>query len=251
MPDRQELQRSHTQAQWRRVRTALRRPSRRDLVVAVVLAVFGFGLVTQVRSTAVHDAYAGYQEQDLVDVLTALSGTAERAEADIERLERAREDLLSDSRSREAALERAREEATDLAVLAGTVPVTGPGLRITISEEDGRVQADDLVDTVQELRTAFAEAIEINDTVRVVAQTSFEDAVGGIVVDGRLLMPPYVLEVIGEPATLRGGLTFTEGPLDLLERSGASVEIEVVERLDIRSLREPHGAGVAGDGSGQ
>ena len=38
-----------------------------------------------------------------------------------------------------------------------------------------------MLDTVQELRTAGAEAMQFNGKVRVVAQTSFEDAAGGIV----------------------------------------------------------------------
>ena len=41
-----------------------------------------------------------------------------------------------------------------------------------------------MLDTVEELRTAGAEAMQINGQVRVVAQTSFEDAVGGFSVDG-------------------------------------------------------------------
>ena len=59
-----------------------------------------------------------------------------------------------------------------------------------------------MLDTVQEMRDAFAEAMQFNGQVRVVAQTSFEDGPGGIYVDGTLLEPPYVLDVIGDPHTL-------------------------------------------------
>ena len=52
---------------------------------------------------------------------------------------------------------------------------------------------------VEELRAAGAEAIEFNDDVRVVAQTSFEDAERGVVVDGRRISAPYVIDVIGDP----------------------------------------------------
>ena len=93
------------------------------------------------------------------------------------------------------------------------MPVTGPGIRITITEETGQVDIDSLLDTVQEMRTAFAEAMQFNGQVRVVASTSFEDGVGGIYVDGTLLEPPYVIDVIGDPATLHGGMVFPEGPI--------------------------------------
>lgn len=230
---------------------ATARPSRAQAVVAVLLAVVGFALVTQVRSTAAQDEYAGYQEQDLVDVLTGLSVAAERAESELTQLRAARDDLLTDSRSRQAALERVREEATDLAILAGAVPVTGPGLRLTLTEESGRLQVEDLVDTVQELRTAYAEAIELDDTVRVVAQTPFRDAVGGIEVDGVELSAPYVLEVVGDPAALRGALTFAEGPLELLDRAGVEVTIEELDRVDVESVVDVAGPGVAGGDAAQ
>ena len=53
------------------------------------------------------------------------------------------------------------------------------------------------------------------------ADSSFEDAVGGIELDGQLLEPPYVLDVIGDPHILRTALTFSTGPIEPLERSTA------------------------------
>lgn len=216
------------------------------LVVAVMLALLGFALVTQVNAEAEGDRYAGFREQDLVDVLTGLTGTAERAESEIERLEAAREELLDDNRGRSTALSEARSRADSLAVLAGTVPVTGPGVRLTISEVDGSVAIGSLLDTVQELRTSLAEAIEINDSVRLVASSAIGTAEGGIEVDGVRLTSPYVIEAIGEPATLEGGLTFSGGPVDTLEDEGASVEVELLDRVDITSVRSGEGAAGAG-----
>ena len=222
-----------------RLLDALRRPTRRQGVVGVLLAVLGFAFVTQVTSFGVDDTYSGYRQQALIDVLDGLAGTTRRAEAEIARLEETREDLRNDSGAEQAALDEARRETEDLQILAGTVPVTGPGIRITITEDTGQVDIDSMLDTVQEMRTAFAEAMQFNGKVRVVAQTSFEDAPGGIYVDGTLLEPPYVLDVIGDPHTLHGGLTFPEGPIDQLELDGAQVEVEELESLDIESTVEP------------
>ena len=53
--------------------THLRR-GRGQVIVAVLLAILGFGAVTQVNSND-HDAtYAGYRQQDLIDVLNGLAG---------------------------------------------------------------------------------------------------------------------------------------------------------------------------------
>jgi uncharacterized protein YlxW (UPF0749 family) len=220
-----------------RLVAALLKPSRAQLVVAALLAVLGFAAVTQVRAYQVDDTYAGYREQQLIDVLNGLAGTSQRAQAEISRLERRREELQSSTSAREAALAEARTRAETLDILAGTVPVTGPGLRITIEETDGTVDLGSLLDTIQELRTAGAEAMEFNDRVRVVAQTALEDAVGGIDVDGTQLAPPYVVDVIGEPSTLSGGLNFVEGPLDQLESDGATVTVQELRTVDVESVR--------------
>ncbi len=225
----------------RRLLDALRRPSRRQAVVGLLLATVGFAAVTQVTSYGVDDTYAGYRQQALIDVLNGLAGTTRRAEAEIARLEEAREDLRSDTSAEQAALQEARREAQVMEILAGVVPVTGPGIRITIVEETGQVDIDSLLDTVQELRTAFAEAMQVNGQVRVVAQTSFEDGTGGVYVDGTFIEPPYVIDVIGDPHTLHGGLTFPEGPIDQLESDGARVEVEELPSLDIESVVEPGG----------
>ncbi len=161
---------------------ALLRPTRGQVVVAVLLALLGYAGVTQVRFTQVDNTYAGLREQDLIDVLNGLAGTTQRAESEIARLQRTRDDLQSTTGAREAALAQAQQQADTLAILAGLVPVTGPGIRVTVTEETGTVDVQTMVDTIQELRTAGAEAIQVNGKVRVVADTAVEDAPGGLLV---------------------------------------------------------------------
>ena len=123
--------------------------------------------------------------------------------------------------------------------IAGLVPVSGQGLRVTITESAGRVAVGSLLDTVQELRTAGAEAMEFNDTIRLGADSHFEDAVGGIELDGRLLEPPYVLDVIGDPHLLQTALAFSSGPIETLQtEDGATVEVQELESVKITSVRD-------------
>ncbi len=218
---------------------ALLRPSRQQLVVAALLALVGFAAVTQVQDNESDESYAGLREQDLIDVLEGLAGTSQRAEDEIRRLERTRDDLLSETDSRQAALDTAQDEIDTLNILAGLVPVSGPGIRITITEVSGEVSVGSMLDTLQSLRSAGAEAVQVNAQLRLVAQSSIEDAVGGLLIDNRLLSPPYVLDVIGDPDTLTGSLTFREGPRARLVADGAEVEIQQVATLDIESVRQP------------
>ena len=222
-----------------RLVSALLRPSRAQLVVGVLLAVVGFAGVTQVRANDAEGQYAGYRQQDLIDIFAGLAGTSQRAEAEIERLERTRDQLQSATSRRQVALDQARREAETLSILAGLVPVTGPGLRITVKEETDVVSAIVLLDMVQELRTAGAEAMQVNGQVRLVAQSAFEQAEGGVLVDGQLLTAPYVFDVIGDPHNLEGAITFPQGPRYQIETEGGSIELDEVSSLDIEAVREP------------
>lgn len=235
-----------------RLRKAVVRPSRRQLVVAALLAVLGFAFVVQVRDTAANDTYAGLRESELVEVLDGLTGTAERARREVDRLEARRDELADENQARFAALDEAEQRVRTLNIIAGLVPVTGPGLRMTINESSSRVNVGSLLDTVQELRTAGAEAMELNDSIRLGADSSFDSAVGGIEVDGQLLEPPYVLEVIGDPHVLRTALEFSTGPIETLETyDGATVEVEELEAVQITSVREPTRPEHAEFGTGQ
>jgi uncharacterized protein YlxW (UPF0749 family) len=223
----------------RRLLQALTKPTRQQAVVALLLCALGFASVVQVRESAGADAYAGLRDSELIEVLDGLTGTAQRARGEIERLEETRDELQSETSARTAALEEAQQRKQVLGIMAGLVKVTGPGLRVTITPGADSVSVGSLLDTVQELRTAGAEAIEFNDQIRVVAQSHFNSSAGVITLDGHDLQAPYVIDVIGDPHVLKTALTFADGPVETLElRDGATVSIEEPTAVDIDSVRD-------------
>lgn len=219
-----------------RLRRALLRPSRRQLVAGVLMAVVGFAAVTQIRVTDTDATYSGLRQQELIDLLDGLGGARQRAEAEIDRLEGVATNLRDDSTKRQTALDQAESEVDTLNIIAGLVPVTGPGVRITITEDEGRVRLGSLLDTIQALRTVGAEAIAINGTVRVVAQTSLEETEGGFTVDGERVEAPYVIDAIGEPGVLADSLTFALGPKKQVENDGGSMEVSELKAVDIEAV---------------
>ena len=230
---------------------ALVKPSRGQLIVALLLAALGFAAVTQVRTNTVDDTYAGLREQDLIDILDGLADETQRAQADVQRLEETRDDLKSETSARQAALDLARSDTDTLTIIAGTVPVTGPGLRISIKEVNGQVRVEPFIDMIQALRSAGAEAIQINGEVRVVASTSFQDVAGGILVGGQVLSPPFVVDVIGGPEALGAALRFPNGPQEQFAEDGTaeltyteltSVDIEAVHETVEPDVAEPQPA---------
>lgn len=217
-------------------------PHRSQVLVAVLLAVLGFAAVTQVRTNDHDSTYAGYREQDLIDVLNGLAGSTQRAQSDIARLQDTRNSLLSDTAKRKAAQDEATTQVNNLKILAGLVPVSGPGVRIHIAERVSQVKVADFLDLVEELRSSGAEAIQVNGKVRLVAQSSLDQSADGLMVDGQLLVPPYTVDAIGEPSTLAGAISFARGPKDELEGDGASVTVQQLNALEIKAVRAEPGA---------
>lgn len=210
----------------------------REVAVAALLAVLGFAYVVQVRGNHTDDNYAGVRPRELIQGLDALSDTVERARREVTRLEARRDDLQKESGARSAALDEFSQRLRTLNIIAGLVPVSGPGLRVTITEGEEPVTVGSLLDTVQELRTAGAEAMEINDTYRLGAQSSFERGPEGILLEGQALKSPYVIEVIGDQHVLRTALEFSSGPVETLQTTdGASVTIQEIDTVEIKSTR--------------
>ncbi len=97
---------------------------------------------------------------------------------------------------------------------AGTAPVSGPGLRLTLqdapvaledpeaADPDLRVQDVDLQVVVNGLWAAGAEAVAINGQ-RLTALTAIRSAGSAILVDLAPLIGPYVVDAIGDPTTMQ------------------------------------------------
>lgn len=212
------------------------RPGSGQVIVAVLLGVLGFAFAVQVRLVGEDGAYANARRSDLVNLLDSLDTAKERADRQVRELQATRTELLSASTATRAALQQAREEAETLAVLSGSVAATGPGVHITIEDPEGGLSSSDLLNTMQELRDSGAEVIEINDQVRVVAQTFFADDGDEISADGIPIAPPYVIEAIGDPATMSTAASFPGGLRDVVETLGGTVEVAERDSLDVTAL---------------
>jgi uncharacterized protein YlxW (UPF0749 family) len=212
------------------------RPGRAQLVVAVLLAALGFAAVVQVRLTRTDDNFSGAHRDDLVQLLDSLSGAADRAQQQISDLEQTRRDLLNSSERRAAAVAEERSRLSVLQVLTGTVGAVGPGVTVTIHDPDSAVTAPILLNGVDELRDAGAEAIELNDAVRVVASTSIVDRDGTLVADGTELHPPYRIDVIGSSHTLAQAVVFPGGLNDEVAQVGGTADVEEAEVVRVASL---------------
>ncbi|MET9295099.1 DUF881 domain-containing protein [Streptomyces sp. NPDC003077] len=213
------------------------RVTRAQLIVALLLFILGLGLAIQVRSTSDSSALRGARQEDLVRILDELDNRSQRLTDEQRRLEGQKAELENSSDQAEEARKQTVEKERQLGVLAGTVAAQGPGIDLTIDDPSHSVEADKLLDTIQELRAAGAEAIQVNG-VRVVAGTYFSDEKGGVRIDGRQLAQPYRFKVIGKPEDLEPALNIPGGVVQTLEKEQAKVSVTREEKIIVDALRQ-------------
>ncbi|WP_433384286.1 DUF881 domain-containing protein [Micromonospora sp. KLBMP9576] len=221
-----------------------RRVSSAGVMIGVLLALLGFTLVVQLRTTSTDPTVAATRQEDLVRILFDLNSREVRLRQDIATLEESQRQLRSGQQGRQAALEEATRRADELGILAGTLPATGPGLAVRFEAGDKPLSASRVLDAVQELRGAGAEAMQISGgdraTVRIIASTFFLDGEGGaLVVDGRRLTGPFTITVIGDPATMRTALNIPGGVVASVTGDGGKLIVEDREAAEVSALHAP------------
>jgi len=194
------------------------RSSRGRLLVALVMVVAGL-LVAVTYDQAAATAQGRQQVRAaLIEDIQRSSDAGDELTAELEELRvevaRTRDDLLAAS----VVGQRALDEVAAAEEGAAAVPVTGPGLLVTLANAEsdadddpvgggtaedagGKVRDGDLQLVVNALWAAGAEAISINDQ-RLGATTAIRFAGEAVLVDFRPVMNPYEIRAIGDPDSL-------------------------------------------------
>ena len=198
------------------------RPRRRrgQVAIAAVMAVAG-----ALAAVTYDQAVAGAQGREevrmaLVAEIEGESATTDRLAADLEALRgqvtAARDDALAATAGGQRALDRLA--GAELA--AAVVPVSGPGLLVTLADAGpdadadpvggsaeadprGQVRDGDLQLVVNALWASGAEAVSINGQ-RLGPTTAIRFAGEAVLVDFRPVTNPYLVSAVGDPGTLRG-----------------------------------------------
>jgi uncharacterized protein YlxW (UPF0749 family) len=245
------------------------RATRGQVAVALLCGLLGFALVTQVHSES-NVGLSSARQADLVDVLDSLSAKSDQLRSQIANEQQSLSKLTGGTDQTQAALQEAQDRATTLQILAGTIGASGPGIDLHIDDPGHKVTADVLLDSLEELRDAGAEAVEIRGVqpragsggtgstanpsapvsastvagssaplgVRLVASSYFDDPDDGqgVIVDGTLLLPPYDLLAIGDPPTLDQAMGIPGGVLDTLKGRSASGSVTQLSTVRITAL---------------
>jgi len=211
--------------------------------LAVLLCVLlGLAIITQVRQTESGDSLETARPADLLVLLDSLQQREAALNTEVADLQRTLAQLQASGTSDQAAIENAQARLAALSILIGTVPATGPGVTLTIADTTPGVPAETMLDVINELRNAGAEAMEIRgggSAVRVGLDTWVVGSPGALVADSVTLNPPYSVLAIGDPPTLAAAMNIPGGAMDSVERVGGTMEVQQSDRVDVTALRQP------------
>jgi uncharacterized protein YlxW (UPF0749 family) len=210
---------------------------RAGVLIGVLVALLGFAIAVQVRSNSSSDSLSGAREEDLIRILDDQNLQAARLRQQIADLQLTVSQLQAGGDRNSVALQQAEQQLAALGVLLGTLPATGPGVVVTVTDPARKLQPEDLLDIVQELRGAGAEAIQFGG-VRVGVSTSFTAAPSGVQVDDTVEQPPYVVRAIGDPKTLDTALNIPGGVAATARAAGGDAAVAEMQRVTITALRQ-------------
>ena len=197
-----------------------------QIAIALTLALLGFLLATQLRSQqGLTQRLSIEKESDLAQILTELTDRSDQLSSEIVDLRVKVAQATGTQAQQRALVADARQQLDAVQILLGLVPVKGPGIVMTFNDPQTTLGPDVLLDAVQELRDAGAEAIQISG-VRIVASTAFTGTPGAIRIGGTSVSRPYEVTAIGPASTLAEAMRIPGGVVDSLAADqGASVRI--------------------------
>ena len=213
---------------------------------ALLCVLLGIAIVTQVRQNESGDSLETARPADLLILLDSLQQREAALNTEVADLEQTLASLQASGSSDQAAIENAQARLAALSIMIGTVAATGPGVTLTIEDTAPGLAPETMLDVVNELRAAGAEAMEIRGgqgdpriAVRVGVDTWVTGTPGALVIDGQTLSPPYTVVAIGDPPTLAAAMNIPGGAMDSVERVGGTMVVQQSDRVDVTALRQP------------
>lgn len=171
----------------------------------------------------------------------------DKAVTDLETSEIQLENIrLQSTQNDEIAVQKEEEIKLDN-ILLGLTDVKGDGIILTLKDNNNvslsnigpldnieyyLVHAGDLVEVVNDLRNAGAEAISINGQ-RIINSSAIYCAGNVIKVNGEKISSPIEIKAIGSPELLYGSITRPAGYIELLEQTGVIVNVKKSTNITI------------------
>jgi uncharacterized protein YlxW (UPF0749 family) len=217
---------------------------RDQVAVAAVAAILGLLVVIQLRTQQADPGLSALSAQELTILVANLNTRNEQLRGEVSTLERELASLSISQERGQSSVDQIRRDLAKIRAWAGLDPLTGRGIRITVS---GPIDGAGVEDLLNELRNAGAEAIAVGG-IRVAAGTVVAGGPDALSVENTALRDPFEIVAIGSPETLAGSLARVGGVISQLAATHPRVTVAMTpaEVVNIpatqRDLAPSHGA---------
>ena len=199
-------------------------------IVLVSVMLMQFRTIEQTDITEIENMRESELRVALAEWKTKYEDVSKQLTDVKERIEEYNKTIKDNVESSELIEEELKESNT----LVGKTDVYGEGVIITIGSSDTfQIYAEYLLELVNELRYAGAEAISINE-VRVLSTTEIVDFLSYISVNQQRLEEPYVIKAIGDSEYMYSILNLKgSGFVDVYSNQGMNISLVKNKKVEI------------------
>ncbi|KUG03567.1 division initiation protein [hydrocarbon metagenome] len=217
-----------------------------QISIALVCLIMGVLLAVQFKAT---ENYQADLIPERVDELTQKLNTVTKQKDALEEEVLSLRDKLINVRETDKAMKDLQGELQKAQMAAGTIPVEGPGVTVSLNDSNLNMQPgdnanysivhdSDLLIIVNELKASGAEAISINGE-RLTAMSEIRCAGTLILVNWTKIGPPFTIQAIGDPEMLQSGLMLNGGHLSTLKFLGLQTSVQRMENIKLPAYNGP------------
>lgn len=226
------------------------RARREQAGMAVLLALVGFVVITQIRTEWLIKRDLRIPSRELEGLGFALRQQEQsRAalEAEIAELRSQIREYEKAAVEGQSAAARTNRLLVEARALAGLTPLEGPGITVELKDSPRALQPgedpnktilhySDIYAVVAELWAVGAEAVTINGE-RMIASTGINCVGTTILCNTKRMAPPYVIVAIGDPGRMAAYLRRSGGALELLTAFDFPVRVTRQARVEVPDYR--------------
>ena len=218
--------------------------SKSKIAVAITIGIMSFMMIyvmliqISIASDDDREEIEFLRETELKDLLASYKERYEETNEKIVEAKNKIDEYEKDEKSEEDTV--ALLEVKQAKMLLGYTDVVGEGVIVTMEnnviygeEESAIVRASDLIELINELKLAGAEAISINDE-RIISRTDIFDVVPPLIhINGQRKASPFVIKAIGDINYLESALKIKGGFIDSYTLNNYKISIESKQEITI------------------
>lgn len=218
---------------------------KQQLVIGFVCIILGLMISFQFKSTSGTKMKYSYKRMDeLINEVENLKKQRDDLTIKVQEYQKKVDEIEKAASSENEIANQMKKEIDSLRFLSGLTDVEGPGIIMTLTPSNdvkntdtSMIYSTDLLDIVNELNAAGAEAISINEQ-RYVGRTQIKEAGVAIKINDEKFSPiePFTIKAIGDPKILEGAFKMPGGIKDKLEEL-AGINVKITKSDNIKILK--------------